>query len=475
MYSTLQGDAYTKRFLFMYYGKEFSVKYFQGKFRLSSVEGTTDDRGCNFIYMNTVARIRVSQLSASINEYNMCVPSTGAMRLQGETFQPEIVTMSSKKIEGAIYFKIQQDKETKNQRGKSNYWSWDPESDNDDTIIIMRQNSDGLEAEDESPNPSKGKKRVIPESEDQFKKAKLHPSADNEGCCSSTAGNEKKMEDVLFHMKETEKYKAKTKKLESELAKVNDDAEEYMLNIEQRLHESEEYKTIANQRLQQSEDKLNQCKKDAEEYKASMQESETKLGIFKEEALASEQRIRQELEAKVKRVEKVAEEELVRVKGEAVAACEASEAELTKVNSEAEAYKTTAEQLLQKSKEDCKKLTNEHDTYRAHIENPYIEGSTAYYKMQYDTLKSDMQNPDKYGSAAYHKNETDMCNLDCADLRMKLEKLPELLEDLERLKEKVNFFYDEYYYHLFISSSSNINNNKTCIFPAYMILLLLFQ
>ena len=264
-------------------------------------------------------------------------------------------------------------------------------------VVDHEESDDQNDSEDEAMEPlhsSKGKKRAVPDSEDQSKKTKLlHPSADD--------GSVK--QEILFHQ-------VKAEGLELELTRFKEEA----------LAE------------------LTKVKKDAEQL---LQESETKLGIFKEEALASEQRLRQESEAKVKRVEEDAEAELVRVKGEAVAAfeatIEASEAELTKVKSEAEVYKTTAEQLLQKSKEDCKKLTNEHDTYRAHIENPYIEGSTAYYKMQYDTLKSDMQNPDKYGSAAYHKNETDMCNIDCADLRMKLEKLPKLLEDLERLKEKV--------------------------------------
>ena len=115
-------DAQTKRFLFMYYGKKFDIKHFMGKFGVSSVEGTTDDRGCHFIFLNTSTRIRTSQLYAAINEYNLSVPSSRTMRLQEEPYQPAIVTMSSKKMEGSIYLKIVQDRNTKGKGCESNFW-----------------------------------------------------------------------------------------------------------------------------------------------------------------------------------------------------------------------------------------------------------------------------------------------------------------------------------------------------------------
>ena len=111
----------------MYYGKKFDVKFFQGKFELASVEGSTDDRGCHFVFVKTANQIRTSQLHAAINEYNLCVPSSMAMRLQEEIYQPVIVTMSSRRMEGSIYSKIIKDKQTRCEGGTSNYWFWDPE------------------------------------------------------------------------------------------------------------------------------------------------------------------------------------------------------------------------------------------------------------------------------------------------------------------------------------------------------------
>jgi hypothetical protein len=111
----------------MYYGKNFDIKYFQGKFELAAVEGTVDDRGCNYVFMKTASQIRTSQLHSAINEYNLCVPANMVMRLQEEIYQPAIVTMSSRRMEGSIYSKIIQDKQTKCNGGRSNYWFWDPE------------------------------------------------------------------------------------------------------------------------------------------------------------------------------------------------------------------------------------------------------------------------------------------------------------------------------------------------------------
>jgi hypothetical protein len=122
-----QVDAQKKRFLFMYYGRKFDVKFFQEKFELASVEGSTDDRGCHFVFLKTATQIRTSQLHAAINEYNLIVPSGMAMRLQEEIYQPVIVTMSSRRMEGSIYSKIIKDKQTRCEGGTSNYWFWDPE------------------------------------------------------------------------------------------------------------------------------------------------------------------------------------------------------------------------------------------------------------------------------------------------------------------------------------------------------------
>ena len=143
-----QMDAQTKRFLFMYYGKQLDIKYFMGKFGVFSVEGTTDDRGCHFIFLKTCTRIRTSQLFAAINEYNLKVPSSRTMRLQEEPYQPAIVTMSSKKMEGSIYSKILQDRNTKGQGCKSNFWFWEQGLSNTDQNIesdIREQIKEGEE------------------------------------------------------------------------------------------------------------------------------------------------------------------------------------------------------------------------------------------------------------------------------------------------------------------------------------------
>ena len=123
----LQVDAQKKRFLFMYYGGKFNVRFFQGKFRLAFVEGSIDERGCHFVFVKTANQIRTSQFHAAINEYNLCVPSSMAMRLQEEVHQPVIVTMNSRQLSGSIYSMIIKDKQIRCDGGTSNYWCWSPD------------------------------------------------------------------------------------------------------------------------------------------------------------------------------------------------------------------------------------------------------------------------------------------------------------------------------------------------------------
>jgi hypothetical protein len=113
----------------MYYGRKFDVKHFHGKFELTAVEGSIDDRGCHFVFVKTANQIRTSQLHAAINEYNLIVPSGMGMRLQEEIYQPAIVTMTSRRMDGSIYLKIINDKQAKCEGRTSNYWFWDPELD----------------------------------------------------------------------------------------------------------------------------------------------------------------------------------------------------------------------------------------------------------------------------------------------------------------------------------------------------------
>ncbi len=106
----------------MYYGRKLDVNHFHGKLDLSYIEGTTDDRGCHFIFMKTASQLRTSQLTAAINEYNLHVPNASAMRLQEEAYQPAIVTLTTKRMEGSIYSKILQDKKLKCDGARSNFW-----------------------------------------------------------------------------------------------------------------------------------------------------------------------------------------------------------------------------------------------------------------------------------------------------------------------------------------------------------------
>jgi hypothetical protein len=131
----------------MYYGRKFDVKFFQGKFELASVEGSSDDRGCHFVFLKTANQIRTSQLQAAINEYNLLVPSSMAMRLQAEVYQPVIVTMSSRRMEGSIYSKIVEDKQTRFEDQISNYWFWDRERHEN---LLMSDEAGGLHLPDQA-------------------------------------------------------------------------------------------------------------------------------------------------------------------------------------------------------------------------------------------------------------------------------------------------------------------------------------
>ena len=94
--------------------------FFKGKFRMSSVEGTVDDRGCHFVYLNLASRIRTNQLAAAVEEYNTIYSGANAMRLQAEPYQPAIVTMNSRRMEGTIWQKLKHDEQT----GSDKYWIW---------------------------------------------------------------------------------------------------------------------------------------------------------------------------------------------------------------------------------------------------------------------------------------------------------------------------------------------------------------
>ena len=142
----------------MYYGRQFDVKFFQGKFELASVEGSIDDRGCHFVFVKTAAQIRTSQLHAAINEYNLCVPSIMAMRLQEEIYQPVIVTMSSRRMEGSIYSKIIKDKQTRCVGGTSNYWFWDPEL---EERLSLSDEAGGLQLADQAGATSSGNGKQV--------------------------------------------------------------------------------------------------------------------------------------------------------------------------------------------------------------------------------------------------------------------------------------------------------------------------
>ena len=146
----------------MYYGNKLDIKHFQGKLGLALVEVTVDDRGCHFVFLKTVSQIRTSQLYAAINEYNLNVPCNMAMRLQEDAYEPAIVTMSTKKMEGSIYAKIIGDKKTRCDGGRSNFWFWDPELENrtnsssDGVIGGTETGSDG----DNSIKHAHGKQRA---------------------------------------------------------------------------------------------------------------------------------------------------------------------------------------------------------------------------------------------------------------------------------------------------------------------------
>jgi hypothetical protein len=117
-------DAQATRFLFMYSGEKLDIDHFKGKFDISSIQGTVDERGYHHVFLHTVDRYRVSQFASAIDKFNQSVPDTRAMRLQKEPFQPAIVTMTVKKMEGRIYFKIMEDIQKKRDGERSEYWDW---------------------------------------------------------------------------------------------------------------------------------------------------------------------------------------------------------------------------------------------------------------------------------------------------------------------------------------------------------------
>jgi hypothetical protein len=227
-----QGDAQTKRFLFMYYGKKFDTMFFHGKFGVSSVEGTIDDRGCHYVFVNTAIRIRTSQLSGAINEYNLCVPSTRVMRLQEDPYQPSIITMSSKKMEGSIYSKIDQDKQTKCQGGKSNYWFWNPDMDNmqaeHETLL---QDSDSQDCDEWTSYQSRGNKRTASEDTAQSKKMKLTLGDGNPGSVVDEIIN--KEQDIEHHLvSELKQLQQEAEDLKSKLATSKDETASYKKSAE---------------------------------------------------------------------------------------------------------------------------------------------------------------------------------------------------------------------------------------------------
>ena len=109
----------------MYSGEKLDIDHFKGKFDISSIQGTVDQRGCHHVFLKTCSRYRVSQFASAIDKFNQRVPDTSAMRLQKEPFQPAIVTMTEKKMEGRIYFKIMEDIQKKEDGERSEYWNWE--------------------------------------------------------------------------------------------------------------------------------------------------------------------------------------------------------------------------------------------------------------------------------------------------------------------------------------------------------------
>lgn len=90
----------------MYYGKQLSIKYFQGQLGMIFAEGTTDDRGCHFVHMKTKSRIRVSQLVSAIEEFNRLNLAENAMNLQSLFGHPAVITTKMKRISNAIQDRI---------------------------------------------------------------------------------------------------------------------------------------------------------------------------------------------------------------------------------------------------------------------------------------------------------------------------------------------------------------------------------
>ena len=303
---------------------------------------------------------------------------------------------------------------------------WTPE--NVDSSTEEEDSDDENDSEDEAIEPTNpGKKRARPDSEDRSKKAKLHPPADDEGC-SSVAGEDGHRDEVLFHLE-------KTKELESELKRVNGNAEAYRKEAEEytaslqkeseaELKRVKEEALASEQRLlQESETKLNECKKEAEENKASLQkESEAELKRVKEDALASEQRLLQESESKLERVERDAEERLNKCKEEYNQCLAKSESELTKIKGEVATHR-----------ENAINYETQYEEYKERMEDPYNEEGVEYYKKQFREKMRAISRAD------YNEVQVSICDRHCKYLGKKVEECENFHEPkIERLEKMVS-------------------------------------
>ena len=116
-------------------------------------------------------------------------------------------------------------------------------------------------------NPSNGKnnKRAKPHSNNRSKKAKLHPSVDEESVFKSI-------------------YQKKAEELESELDKCKKDAEMYKQCLQETKDELDKCKKDADTFSEKSKDELDKCKKDADMHNFQKQESKDELEKCKKDA-----------------------------------------------------------------------------------------------------------------------------------------------------------------------------------------------
>ena len=227
----------------------------------------------------------------------------------------------------------------------------------------------------------------------------------------------------------------KTKELESELKRVNGNAEAYRKEAEEytaslqkeseaELKRVKEEALASEQRLlQESETKLNECKKEAEENKASLQkESEAELKRVKEEALVSEQRLLQESESKLERVERDAEERLNKCKEEYNQCLAKSESELTKIKGEVATHR-----------ENAINYETQYEEYKERMEDPYNEEGVEYYKKQFREKMRAISRAD------YNEVQVSICDRHCKYLGKKVEECENFHEPkIERLEKMVS-------------------------------------